>query len=199
MIEIFSNDIITVVSGLPRSGTSMMMKMLQAGGKEILTDQIRTADDDNPEGYYEFEPVKQLKEGIHDWLPQARGKVVKIITALLTSLPPDYKFRVIFMQRAIPEVLASQRKMLIGRGKDADATPDAEMQRIFEKHLTSVINWMDHQPNLEYLMVNYNELLKQPNTHIKRINLFLGGEMLVDDMHNVIDPTLYRQRLSGRS
>src|SRR5512141_2581353 len=90
-----------IVSGLPRSGTSMMMKMLAEGGLTIITDQIRNADEDNPNGYYEFEPVKQLADGQFDWLAGANGKVVKIISALLEYLPRDYHYKVIFMERAI--------------------------------------------------------------------------------------------------
>jgi hypothetical protein len=108
---------IVVVSGLPRSGTSMMMKMLEAGGIPVLTDYEREADEDNPKGYFEFERVKNLKDGDDAWLPQAKGKVVKVIAALLTDLPSSYEYEVIFMRRAMPEILASQRQMLIRRGE----------------------------------------------------------------------------------
>jgi len=117
-------DTILIVSGLPRSGTSMMMKMLEAGGMAVLTDNIRTADQDNPRGYYEFERVKQIE---HDtaWLPEAQGKAVKMIAGLLKHLPADYVYKIIFMQRDMDEVLASQRQMLVRRGKPTDCASDA--------------------------------------------------------------------------
>lgn len=103
-------DLITIVSGLPRSGTSMMMSMLEAGGMDVLTDGIRGADEDNPRGYYEFERVKQIE---HDkgWLSDARGKAVKMVAALLKYLPPEYQYQVVFVRRNMDEVLASQRRI----------------------------------------------------------------------------------------
>ena len=103
---------VIIVSGLPRSGTSMMMKMLEAGGLKILTDNLREADANNPKGYYEFERVKQMKDGNLAWLPDAVGKVVKIVTGLIIYLPSDYKYKIIFMKRDLNEVLSSQKKML---------------------------------------------------------------------------------------
>ena len=114
------DEFITVVSGLPRSGTSMMMKMLEAGGIPPVTDELRTADEDNPKGYYEFERVKAMDQGDTSWVVGARGKVVKVISALLKHLPPGEQYRVVFVRRNMPEILASQRKMLIHRGEDPD-------------------------------------------------------------------------------
>jgi hypothetical protein len=186
---------ITVVSGLPRSGTSMMMKMLAAGGLTLLSDQIRKADPDNPGGYFEFEPVKQLKEGVIDWLPNATGKVVKVIATLLPYLPADYQYRVILMQRDMQEILASQRQMLVARGKDPDGVSDEEMARIFNIHLQKVVQWLENEPNVRYLEVNYNELLKYPQPGIERLNQFFDGELNIEAMAKVIDPNLYRQRM----
>ena len=123
-------DVITIVSGLPRSGTSMMMKMLEAGGMELLTDEIRTADADNPKGYYEFERVKQIELDA-EWLEDSRGKAVKMIAALLKHLPPDYDYEIIFMRRDIREVLASQRRMLVHRGEAPDTVSNARMGRLW--------------------------------------------------------------------
>lgn len=187
-------DAITIVSGLPRSGTSMMMKMLVAGGMTPLTDHIRQADDDNPEGYYELERAKKLREGDVAWLPSARGKVVKVIAILLTYLPSDYVYRVIFMRRAITEILASQRQMLIRRGEDPDRVSDEEMTALFEQHLQKVDAWIEKQANVQRIDVNYNWLLENPDTHIVRINEFLGGDLDTESMAEVIDPKLYRQR-----
>src|SRR5215468_11569905 len=124
---------LVIVSGLPRSGTSMMMKMLAAGGIEPLTDNIRTADEDNPKGYFELERVKQI-ESDKAWLEDARSRVVKLISALLKHLPPSYQYKVIFMRRAMSEILASQRKMLMRRGEPADKVPDEKMAAMFNKH-----------------------------------------------------------------
>jgi hypothetical protein len=130
--KLFSNQpenppIITIVSGLPRSGTSMMMKMIEAGGIPPLTDAIRAADEDNPKGYYEFERVKQMDKGDVAWVADAPGKSVKVISALLKHLPPGYDYRVIFVQRNMAEILASQRKMLTHRGEDANKMDDEKM------------------------------------------------------------------------
>src|SRR5512136_619208 len=188
------DQIITIVSGLPRSGTSMMMKMLEAGGLPPLTDNLRTADEDNPKGYYEFERVKQLPKGDVAWLPDAQGKAVKVIAALLPSLPDGYHYRVVFMQRAMPEVLASQRQMLIRRGEDPDKIPDEVMAGLFEKHLRQVDDWIKQQPHVERLDVNYNEMLKNPQPFVVQINAFLGHQLDEAAMATVVDPALHRQR-----
>ncbi len=184
---------IAIVSGLPRSGTSMMMKMLEAGGLPVLADHVRTADVDNPEGYYEFERVKQIE---HDkgWLPEARGRVVKMIAALLKHLPPDYQYKVVFMWRQIDEVLASQREMLVHRGEPAGKIPDEQMAALFEKHVGRVAAWLDQQPNIDVLYVDYGDVLAQPEDEARRINRFLGGDLDVAAMAGVVDPSLYRQR-----
>lgn len=187
---------IVVVSGLPRSGTSMMMKMVEAGGIPVLTDHERGADEDNPKGYFEYERVKQLKEGDDAWLPQAKGKVVKVIGALLTHLPPTYEYDVIFMRRAMPEILASQRQMLIRRGENPDKVEDEEIAALFEKHLAQVIGWAKKQKNVRMIEIDYNATLKNAAPTIKKVNSFLGGEMDTEAMSTVIDPKLYRQRKS---
>jgi len=184
---------IMVVSGLPRSGTSMTMKMLEAGGIQPLTDHVRTPDTDNPKGYYEFERVKKLKEGDISWLPEGQGKVVKVIAALLTYLPSDYEYRVLFMRRKIEEILASQAKMLENRGEDS-RVEDATMAELFNKHLQQVRIWMDSQPNMRYLDLDYNAMLAEPQIYVRQINQFLGGNLDEEKMLGVIDPSLYRQR-----
>jgi hypothetical protein len=186
---------VIVVSGLPRSGTSMMMKMLEQGGLEVVTDGIREANEDNPKGYYEFERVKKLPDGDTAWLPEAEGKVVKIISALLLHLPDDHAYRVLFMRRHIDEILDSQRRMLVRRGEPTDSVEDGEMAAMFEKHLRKVYAWMDEQSNLSYIDVDYNALLKgDPVPMIRQINDFLGGDLDEKAMVSVIDPALYRQR-----
>ncbi|UCC86822.1 MAG: sulfotransferase [Anaerolineales bacterium] len=185
---------VTIVSGLPRSGTSMLMKMLEAGGIPPLTDQIRTADGDNPKGYYEFERVKKLDEGDTAWLEEAQGKAVKVISALLKYLPQDYTYKMIFMRREIEEILASQRKMLVHRGEPTDTVSDDRMKGLFIKHLAQAEAWMNEQPNIDVIYVSYNDILQDPVKQAKRINQFLGNTLDVEKMAGVVDQALYRQR-----
>lgn len=185
---------IVVVSGLPRSGTSMMMKMLEAGGVPPLTDNIRTADADNPKGYYEFERVKKLSSGDVAWLNDAQGKAVKIIATLLIHLPAIHHYRIIFMRRTMPEILASQRKMLIHQGQDPDKISDARMVELFEKHLAQINSWIERQPNVNRLDVDYNLLMENPGPHLELVNRFLDNRLNVEAMIQTLDPNLYRQR-----
>jgi hypothetical protein len=185
---------ITIVSGLPRSGTSMMMKILETGGLPPLTDSIRTADSDNPKGYYEFERVKQLPKGDSAWLPEAQGKAVKVIAIFLPHLPTDYNYRIIFMRRAMPEILASQREMMIRRGEDPDKISDEEMGQLYEKHLQHVNAWLNRQTHIQRIDVHYNQLLQNSRSELERINQFLGDSLNLEKMVEVVDPTLYRQR-----
>ena len=184
---------ITVVSGLPRSGTSMMMKMLEAGGIPPLTDEIREADADNPKGYYEFERVKKLDKGDSEWLATAEGKAVKVISALLQHLPETYDYQVIFMERHMPEILASQRKMLDRRGEE-DEMDDEKMRALFEKHLQQVKTWLGEQENFSVIYVHYSEALADARTQAERVKAFLGAELDVDKMTGTVDPNLYRNR-----
>ena len=187
-------EYITVVSGLPRSGTSMMMRMIEAGGMEIVTDHLRTPDDSNPKGYYEFETVKKLKDGDRAWVGSARGKAVKVISALLEYLPREYTYQVIFMRRDIHEILASQKKMLIDRGEPTDKVSDEKMAELYRNHLSKVEGWLKQQPNMKTLFVNYNEVLANPDTYLDSINRFLSNRLEVSNMRQVIDKNLYRQR-----
>ena len=184
---------ITIVSGLPRSGTSMTMKMLDAGGIPPLTDHIRTADDDNPKGYYEYERAKKLREGDTEWIPEAEGKVVKVIGALLMHLPASYQYRVLFMRREMEEILASQARMLENRSEE-NKVDNETMAALFAKHLKQIEDWMNSQPNLKYIDVDYNLMLSNPRPQIRKINQFLGGDLNEAAMLEVIDPQLYRQR-----
>jgi broad-specificity NMP kinase len=188
-----NREVVTVVSGLPRSGTSMMMKMLEAGGMEVLTDKIRTPDEDNPKGYYEFERVKKLPED-QAWLQEAKGRVVKIISRLLLHLPPQYAYKVIFMRREMGEILASQNQMLMRRGKPVGTISDEKMAELFQKHLREVEAWMEKQPTMDVIYVSYNEVLENPVQHIEQINQFLGASLDVNKMVAVVDKALHRQR-----
>lgn len=191
-----ANEII-LVSGLPRSGTSLMMKMLEAAGLPLLVDNIRQADEDNPKGYYEFEPVKAMREGDTDWLPDAQGKVVKVVAPLLKYLPESSQYRIVFMRRAMAEILASQKKMLERRGEDPHSIPDEVIAAAFEKQLTEVLDWMADAPNVEFVEVDYAGLVADAPPIIKELVEFLGGELDGEGMATVVDPKLYRQRAGG--
>jgi hypothetical protein len=185
------NEQIIVVSGLPRSGTSLMMQMLEQGGIEVVTDRVRTADTDNPRGYFEFEAVKRIKQDA-SWLPGTRGKVFKAVSQLLYDLPPSERYRIIFMQRDLDEILRSQEKMLVRLGR----TPaHAEtMKQSYLLHLERLFSWLAKQVNMEVLYVRYNDLVADPEPHAQRVNSFLGGICNVEQMISAIDPALYRNR-----
>ena len=188
---------IIVVSGLPRSGTSMMMKMLAEGGLSAVTDSVRGADEDNPNGYFEFEPVKKLSEGQGTWLDGANGKIVKVISALLEHLPPQRRYKVLFMEREIKEILASQQKMLHRRG-EAPGSPDGEMETQFREHLRLTKYWLARQPNMDVLYVDYNTLVEKPEAYGQTIADFIGVPVDVSRMLNVPNERLYRNRVPKR-
>jgi hypothetical protein len=169
------------------------MRMLEAGGMSVLTDSIREADEDNPKGYYEFERVKQI-ETDKAWLQDARGKVVKMVAALLKHLPPDYGYRIVFMRRNIEEVLASQRQMLIRRGEATDRISDERMAELFRRHVAQIETWIAGQRNVSAVLVDYSEILANPVEEARRINRFLGNRLDAERMAAVVDPSLYRQR-----
>ena len=173
----------------------MMMKMLEAGGLPVLSDHLRTADEDNPKGYFEFERVKKLAQD-QSWLPEARGKVVKVISALLRHLPATYRYRIVFMRREMAEVLASQRQMLIRRGQAADGhdANDAKMADAFRRHLAEVEKWLAQQSNMETLFISYNDILKQPAEQTARLNQFFDNTLDAAAMISVVDQALHRQR-----
>jgi hypothetical protein len=187
-----NEDPIIIVSGLPRSGTSMMMQMCEAGGLTSLIDDERDADEDNLRGYYELQQVKRLEKD-KSWLPQARGKVVKVISALLKHLPQEYRYKVLFMQRNMEEIIASQKQMLVRRGEPNRFT-DENLARMFQNHLQKVGQWLRDQQNFEVLHVDYNELLEKPLEKIAEIKEFLGNGVSDASMAAVIDTNLYRQR-----
>ena len=188
-----ANQPIVIVSGLPRSGTSMMMRMLAEGGLPVLTYELRGADDDNPRGYFELEVVRQLKAGNFDWLNGANGKVVKVISALLEFLPAQYQYKIIFMERDPKETLVSQKKMLDHRGQISRLT-DEEMEQQFHQHLAAMKPWLVRQPNMEVLYVNYNALMAQPKLFCDKVTEFLDLPLNQAHMLAVPDKQLYRNR-----
>ena len=195
------SDLITVVSGLPRSGTSLMMQILAAGGIPPLTDAQRTPDDSNPRGYLELEAVKRLKTD-RSWLPDARGKAVKIIHLLLPELagpgvPQELRFRVVMMRRPVEEVVASQRAMLARQGRAGAALPDAQLGRMFVEQLERVERLLASHPNFQFCTVPYPALVADPAAEAARINGFLGGGLDEGAMARAVDPTLYREKRGG--
>lgn len=184
------NEII-IVSGPPRSGTSLMMQMLDQGGVEVVTDNIRCADTDNPRGYYELEQVKKIKTDV-SWLPAMRGKAFKMVSQLLYKLPSSESYRIIFMERDLDEMLLSQEKMLARLNKPA--APRATIERSFIEHLHRLREWLAKQSNIEVLYVCYNELLHGPEQQAERISTFLRGHPDARKMATIVDSSLYRNR-----
>ncbi len=170
----------------------MMMRMLDAGGMPVLVDHLRVANEDNPGGYYEFEPVKQTKRDA-SWVEQAGGKAVKMVYRLLYDLPTDREYRVLFMRRELTEVLASQKKML-EREQRADGVNDHEMETLFRAELARFDAWIVKQPKFQIMDVRYGELMTDAASAVARIDEFLGGGLNRQAMCDVIDPSLYRNR-----
>ena len=171
----------------------MMMRMLAEGGLPVLTDELRRADGDNPNGYFELEVVRQLKQGNAAWLEEANGKVVKVISALLEYLPSAHQYKIIFMERDPRETLASQKKMLDHRGQRSRLSDD-EMAQQFQTHLEAMRPWLVRQPNMDVLYVNYNALMSEPEPLCERISEFLGLPLDQAHMLTVPDRQLYRNR-----
>ena len=185
---------IIVITGLPRSGTSMMMKMLEAGGLPIMTDGIRTADEDNPKGYYELERVKELeKETDKSWVREARGKVLKVISHLLRELPDENFYRVIFMRRDLDEVLASQNKML-ERREEPNPVSDAKAKESYRKHIIDTKVYVRTRPNFELLEVHYKQALDDPRGVAEKVSRFLEQRAEPDKLMSAVDAQLYRNR-----
>jgi hypothetical protein len=189
---------IIVVSGLPRSGTSMVMRMLQAGGVSLFCDEQRRADAHNVGGYFEAAVVKTLGTGAGSgWLRHARGRAVKIVSPLLTHLPESYDYQVVFMRRDLDEVIASQNAMLDAR-QETDATEDARLPAHYEEHLRQVERFLARRACFSTLTVAYADVLAQPGEESGRIAAFLGGRLDVALMAAVADPALSRHHRAGR-
>ena len=182
---------IVIVSGLPRSGTSLLMQMLDSGGIEVVTDGARTADVDNPRGYYELEAVKRIARDT-SWLAGTRGKAFKMVSQLLYHLPASEQYRIIFVERDFDEMLASQEKMLKRLGRPA--APRDEIIAAFRLHLEKLHAWLGRQANMQVLRISYNELLPEPRNHAERIREFLRLDLNIDRMTTAVDPSLYRNR-----
>ncbi len=185
---------VTVVSGLPRSGTSMLMNMLQAGGMPLMVDSARAADTDNPRGDFELEQVKSLAEQAdRRWLRAARGKAIKVISHLLKELPADNFYRVVFALRDLDEVVRSQNTMLDRRG-ETNPVDDRKALDLYRKHLVNVTVLARSRPNFALLEVNYVETLASPVATAERVAAFVGGGLDVNRMAAAVEPSLYRNR-----
>src|SRR5712691_11759143 len=185
---------ITIVSGLPRSGTSLMMQMLAAGGVPILADGERRADVDNPRGYLEWERIKQLPKD-PECIAEAEGKVVKVISQLLLSLPSGHEYRVIFMQRPLPEVMKSQEEMLRRRGTFDPAADSSPIEQAFQRHLIAVNQWLASRSYVAVLRVSYHRALREPKVTAEAVAEFLKVPLNVDAMAHEVDQNLYRNRI----
>jgi hypothetical protein len=170
----------------------MMMQMLEAGGIELLTDHVRRPNEDNPKGYYEYQPVKRLAKD-NSWLNQAEGKAVKVVSPLLYDLPAEHTYKVIFMKRPLDEILASQARMLDRSGRPQD-TDDAEMKKHFEQHLANLYDWLTKQSNMNTLYCPYPAVLESPLAWARKIEEFLGLNLNIRDMANQADYSLHRQK-----
>lgn len=198
------NDPIVIVSGLPRSGTSMMMRMLAAGGMPLMTDAERPADADNPRGYFEFAPVKRLHDDA-SWMHQAHGKALKVVSLLLTALPPAFAYKVLFMERNLEEVLASQRAMLLRRVAqgEIDAShaaadrldrEDTRLRSLYTRHLQQVRAWMHANPSINVLYVHHQEVMADPEGTARDVAAFLKISLDEAAMAAAVEPQLHRQR-----
>ena len=189
----YGDDVI-VVSGLPRSGTSMMMKMLDAAALPIMTDNERAADEDNPKGYFEYARVKDLKDEVDkSWVREARGQVLKVISHLLETLPDENFYRVILVRRDFDEIIASQNKMLERRGEENQAA-DSTVKEAYIRHLVDIRYMVRRRPNFEMIEVQFVQAMEAPRIFATDVNKFLGGNLDVESMMAVVDLELYRNR-----
>ncbi|MEQ9454679.1 MAG: hypothetical protein RLN76_08845 [Phycisphaeraceae bacterium] len=185
---------IVVVSGIPRSGTSLMMQALDAGGVPSLSDGLRSADPDNPRGYYELEPVKKLATpGDHSWLEQAPGHVIKVIHSLVRYLPTEHHYKIIMLHRDLDEVLASQAAMLQRLGKTGGRLDSERLKAIFRKQMEETVGLIQSRPEMDLYQTDYRRVILEPQPVMGEISQFLGG-LDVEAMVRAVDPSLYRQR-----
>lgn len=184
---------VTIVSGLPRSGTSVMMQMLVAGGVPPLTDDIRTPDEDNPRGYFEFERAKKIKTD-KNWLPDGEGKVVKMVHLLLLDLPMDRRYDIVFMRREPKEVVKSQGVMLARSGKSGAALAPEQLIAVYQQQIARVLAFLHSHASARVLEISYNQLIREPEPTAREIASFLARGMNIPAMAAAVDPTLYRNR-----
>lgn len=171
----------------------MMMQMLAEGGMAVLTDGLRAPDEDNPRGYFEFDPVKRAGQDV-SWVTLAEDKAVKVVHVLLRCLPPGHQYRVVFMRRAMAEVLASQAAMLTRSSRAGAGLPAQQLGAIFESQVTAALTWLAAQPNFSVLAIDHAQCLSHPASTAAKVNAFLGGGLDETAMAAAVDPALHRQK-----
>lgn len=186
----YRKDQIVIVSGMPRSGTSLMMQMLHTGGLEVLTDQNRKADDSNPKGYFEYDPVMSIHKD-NSWLELAQNKSVKVVAPLLKFLSPKYRYKVIFMNRDLSEIIKSQQKMI---GKNTDVLP-LKLFEAYQKQLQQVEIWKNKEPSVEMIYLDYKDVLNQTELAIEKVSSFIGLDLNTNEMMACVDKSLYRNKV----
>jgi hypothetical protein len=183
---------ITIVSGLPRSGTSLAMQMLAAGGLPVLTDGVRSPDENNPRGFYEYSRVLQLPRGDTGWGTEAEGRAVKITWPLLRSIPATWDVRIVWMHRALDEIIASQAKML---GRTGETAADAlALKRAFASMQDQARHWMATRPNTPTLLLAHDAVLRSSHVEARRLSDFCDGTLDANAMAAAVDPALWRER-----
>jgi tetratricopeptide (TPR) repeat protein len=182
----------TIVTGLPRSGTSLMMQMLAAGGVPPLHDGKRAPDSDNPRGYYEFAPARNLRADA-SWFPEATGRVLKLVAQLLPAIPVKADCRIIWMERPLDEVLASQAVMLDRLQAPGARLGPAQLRKVFEQQIKRVEEAMARR-KMAVLKINYHDCVRDPAGVVSRIAEFLGLPLDRAAMAQAVNPALHRQR-----
>ncbi len=189
-----NEESVTIVSGLPRSGTSLVMNMLHQGGEQIVSDENRRADIDNPKGYFELDRVKQLdRDRDSTWVFQCKGKVLKVVSPLLCYLPLEQSYKIVFVHRSLPEIMESQLKMVRRLCPEKDKKNDIYLEKAFQKHLKDVEMWI-LQNNIDTLHLKFNEIIEDSFRCAKMISTFLGKKLDHEKMLAVVDKELYRCR-----
>ncbi len=190
----WQRDFATVVSGVPRSGTSLVMQMLGAGGVPLLTDDARVADEDNPRGYFEYAPVKASARDL-GWFARAPGRAVKVIHSLLSLLPRETELRIVFVERDLGEVLRSQARMLARAGAPAAGEVDeARLAEIFAGQIREALADAGRRPRVAVLRLEHRDLLERPDVAAARMAAFLGGGLDIQAMIRCVEPALHRNR-----
>ncbi len=187
-------DDVVVVSGLPRSGTSMLMNMMESGGLTVVTDKVRESDTDNPKGYFEDERVKDLEnDPDKSWVRDVRGKTIKVISHLLKELPEENFYKVILIRRNLDEIVASQNIML-DRRQEPNPISDEKAIQVYRNHMIDTKVFLRRKPNYDLLELHYHNVIADPIESAKKVDEFLGGGLSIESMAKVVDPSLYRNR-----
>jgi len=192
-----SGKTFVLISGLPRSGTSLLMQMLAAGGMQIMSDGQREADPDNPRGYYEWEAIKQIHK--QPQLLDEEGlerKAIKAVSPLLTKMPRQHDYKVIFMTRPIEEVVASQARMIQRLGQQGAQLDTQRLRAELTRHRDQTLAWLEKSRHMQFLEIDYPTLVQSPAPFVDQLAQFLGPDLLPNTaaMHEAVDPSLHRQK-----